>query len=243
MGSLAGRFHPLVARMLAMGGNRRRLFCATYTPLVATKAGRDACEHYGLPPFIDGSIRREPDLEHAYPSISCLCRAGKFAPRLREHDVVVYWTKKARYGTPIAHRRLTAILRVLQVFESHADAAAWYRDRGLPLPSNCLVPGNPPNPVSRTHRRSQHSHLKGEDEFVRRWELGYQARARRFGCFLACEPLLTVTLGWDAPIVHDEVLTQVFGHVPATQNPGALNTAILPVLLERLGIDVPPSCR
>ena len=224
-----------------MSKSEGRLFCVTYTPLVATEAGRNASEEHGLPPFIDGSIRREPDLEHVYPSISCLCRGGKFAPRLRERDIVVYLTRKGRYEEPVAHRRLTAVLRVLQVFESHGEAAAWYRTRNLSLPSNCLVPGNPPNPVSRSHRHNRHSHLADEDEFTRRWDHDYRARARRFARFVVCRPI-KVILGCDAPIVHDEDLEHVFGKVPATQNPGALSIALIPALLERLQIDVPPSC-
>jgi len=75
-----------------------KYFLTTYTPLVATKDGRVASEKHGIPPFVDGSIRREPDLEHAVPSISCLCRAGKFAPRFQVGDIVGYMTCKGRYG-------------------------------------------------------------------------------------------------------------------------------------------------
>ena len=69
-----------------------RYFLSSYKPLVWTTFGRAAALKHGLLPFIDGSIRREPDLEHEHPSISCLCRAGKFAPRLRVGDVVGYIT-------------------------------------------------------------------------------------------------------------------------------------------------------
>jgi hypothetical protein len=53
-----------------MGGtiSSDRVFVVTYTPLVGSRAGREAVERYGLLPFTDGSIRREPDLEHARPS-------------------------------------------------------------------------------------------------------------------------------------------------------------------------------
>jgi hypothetical protein len=75
-----------------------RFFLTTYAPLVTTYAGRVACEVHRLKPFIDGSIRREPYLEHRYPSISCLCRADKFATRLEVGDFVAYMTRKGRYG-------------------------------------------------------------------------------------------------------------------------------------------------
>jgi hypothetical protein len=132
----------------------RRYFLNTYVPLVATSAGRAASETHAIPPFVDGSIRREPDLEQPYPSISCLCRAGNFAPRLRASDIVGYMTCKGRYGEPREpHRRLTAVLEVIAVVPSHAEAAHWYRDRDLPLPSNCMVPGNLPKPLAESHRK------------------------------------------------------------------------------------------
>jgi hypothetical protein len=34
--------------------------------------------------------------------------------------------------------------RVVKRFEAHEDAARWYKTRGLPLPSNCVVSGNSP---------------------------------------------------------------------------------------------------
>src|SRR5688500_12057217 len=105
-----------------------RVFIVTYTPLVATRHGRVAAERHGLPPFIDGSIRREPDLEHPRPSISCLFRAGKFVPRLAEGDRVAYLTRRGRYGEePLPHWRLTAVLRVVERFGSHEEAKACYR--------------------------------------------------------------------------------------------------------------------
>jgi hypothetical protein len=99
-------------------------FVNTFTPLCRTVAGQEAIKRFGLPPFIDGSIRREPDLEHPQPSISCLCRAGKFAPRLKVDDHVLYLTQKGCYGN-VRERywRLVAVLRVKQIFKSHEAAA------------------------------------------------------------------------------------------------------------------------
>jgi len=62
-----------------------------------SKPGRRAIEAFALPPFIDSSCRREPDLESRSPSISALCRRTKFAPRLYPTDRVVYITTKGRY--------------------------------------------------------------------------------------------------------------------------------------------------
>src|SRR5687768_14841588 len=111
-------------------GEMPRFFINTYKPLAINRAGRAASEIHRLPPFIDGSIRREPDLEHELPSISCLCRAGKFAPRLRVGDIVAYLTTKHSFGRGTVDRRITAVLRVIRVFADHEAAAQWFRSEG-----------------------------------------------------------------------------------------------------------------
>jgi hypothetical protein len=137
-----------------------KLYLNTYTPLARSVAGREASLRFTLPPFIDGSIRREPDLQHDWPAISCLCRAGKFAPRLQLGDIVAYmtctgnWHKPGDEAAP-RNRRLTAVLRVEALCKSHEDAAAWYTARKLPLPSNCMVPGNDAQALERSHRMTR----------------------------------------------------------------------------------------
>lgn len=74
-----------------------RLFFVTYRPLGCSPDGRDASERFSIPPLVDGSIRREPDLQHERPGISCLCRGKMFAPRLLVGDHVVYVTAKGGY--------------------------------------------------------------------------------------------------------------------------------------------------
>jgi hypothetical protein len=214
------------------------LYINTYEPLAATAAGRGASERRSIPPFVDGSIRREPDLEHQYPSISCLCRGDKFAPRLGVGDVVVYMTKKARYGGPTPHWRMTAVLEVAATFDTHTAAAAWYRGQGLSAPNNCMVEGTVPHPVSESHRHNKHRQ-PDEERWRRLWDAGYAARARKHGRFVACRPLWR-ELTWDAPVVHESDLKAVFGRVPGTRNPGALEINDLPKLAERLGIPLPP---
>lgn len=209
-----------------------KLYFCTYAPLAQSKAGRIAAATFGLPPFIDGSIRREPDLQHDYPSISCLCRTDRFAPRLRVEDRVVYLTKKSRRNRREPHWRMTAILEVFCTLKSHADAASWYRERKLPLPNNCLVPGNGPNDVSRSHRINENKHLS-DPEFTHRWDLSYQLRARRHPTFVVCKKLFAA-LDESAPVVYEHQLTSVFGQVPATRTPAALDAALLPRLLDQL---------
>ena len=97
----------------------------TFRPLTATPQGRRAVANYGLPPFIDGSCRREPDLQSLFPSISTLCCAGKFAPRLWPGDRVAFLTSRGRYPTSDSPDgwRIVAMLRVRERFEDHEAAS------------------------------------------------------------------------------------------------------------------------
>src|SRR5437763_16137948 len=111
---------------LLMRGDREPcLFINSYHPLVRTPDGREAAVNLGIPPFVDGSIRREPDLQHPFPSISCICRGGNFAPRLRPGDPVVYLTVTAKYGDPHRQPPLTVLPRVTESSPTHASAAVW----------------------------------------------------------------------------------------------------------------------
>ena len=216
----------------------------SYAPLVASPAGRIASQELGIPPFVDGSIRREPDLEHEFPSISCLCRAGKFAPRLRPGDGVVYMTKAGRYGETDedrrnnkVHRRLVAVLQVLEDLPSHADAERWYRSQNLPLPSNCMVHGNPPKPLEESHRLFNASACAGEATTHAEWDRSYRARSMKYRKFVVCK-LLWRELGFKARIVLKEDLVAIFGGIPGTQNPGRLERDAVQSLLRRFDIEV-----
>jgi hypothetical protein len=197
-----------------------------------------ASAEHNLPPFIDGSIRREPDLQQKWPMISCLCRAGRFAPRLNVGDYVVYMTCTGQWheevGTrPARHRRLTAILRVEATCDSHEKAAAWYTGRGQNLPSNCMVAGNPPMGLEQSHRMTRFRCAMSDGKLHDTWDRAYKKRAERFGRTVICKPVFR-SLGWDAPIVRDEDLIEVFGEVPGTQNPGSKPVQLLNPLLSQL---------
>lgn len=191
----------------------------SFGPLSSTVAGRAAVDRYGLPPFVDGSCRREPDFESAYPSISSLCRFRQFAPRLREGDLVVYVTNKKSFGPRApAERRLVAVLRVAHRFKSHKLAAQWYRGHGLPLPGNCLVRGNPPLSLDRTHQSTPPDCDAQDtgDAIIRVWDEAYQYRSRACGAFLVCEPLFREL--HHPPVLTDGVLLQIRDPVPRPQS-------------------------
>src|SRR5262249_35923590 len=160
----------------------------SFRPLCRNKQGRSAVRRFGLPPFIDDSCRREPDFQAQVPSISALCRGPKFAPRLYAGDCVVYITVKDSYSpVTFGHWRLIAMLRIINRFESHTEAAVWYRENGLSLPSNCIVDGNSCFPYDMTAgtEARRFGNVADIDELLRRWDLNYRVRARRNGTFLA----------------------------------------------------------
>lgn len=186
------------------------IYFNSFTPLCTTLHGQAAIERFNLPRFIDGSCRREPDLQSKYPSITALCRAEKFAPRLYPDDIVVYVTKKDYYNAPRKHWKIVAVLRVLERFYSHEDAAEWYREKGLPLPANCMVIENQPSAFNQTIGLDG---LKCMED----WDEGYWKRARNCGIFLVCEAeFVELSL---PPILTDEDMKRIFGKAPSTQNP------------------------
>ena len=121
-----------------------RCYLATFRPLILNAGGRAAAQQYGLPLFIDGPCRREPNFESAFPSITATCCSGNFARRLGVGDRVVYLTVKAKYeGESTPGWRLIAVLCVSHRFSDHGEAARWYSHKRCSLPNNCLVPDNP----------------------------------------------------------------------------------------------------
>lgn len=186
-------------------------YLVTYRPLVRNGRGKIAIARYGLAPYVDDSCRREPDFEAVFPSITGICRGAKFAPRLSVSDTVVYLTVKGKYsGYRVGHWRLTAVLQVVNRFESHGDAGAWYRERGLEVPRNCMVPGNPPLPMDQTANPHNYSN-------VRIWDAVYRRRVSKHSVFLACESLFREL--HDPPVVTSEMLMEWFGRIPGTQPP------------------------
>ena len=201
-----------------------RCFLATYRPIVQTSYGRQAVRAHALPPFIDGSCRREPDFESPFPSITATCRSGNFAPRLQVGDRVAYLTTKGKYlGDTEVGWRLVAVLRVIHRFDSHCEAASWYKQHNESLPNNCHIDGNPPkkfeltngNPPAEIKRR-----VAAEGDYtraIRLWDSTYHQRITRWPIFLVTEAdFLNLA---DPPQIHESQMRDVFGYMPATLNP------------------------
>lgn len=167
-------------------------FLNSFHPLCETETGRVVVKQQGVPPFVDFSIRREPDFQNPFPSITGLCRCDRLVGQAEEGDMVAYVTVKSA-----GPRRLVAVLRVVHKLRSHSDAADWYRREGLSIPSNCVVPGNPPIPAS----------LAGQTlaaASYQQWEQVYQDRARDYPSFLICKAVSGPEL-FNPPVVPDNI--------------------------------------
>jgi hypothetical protein len=165
------------------------IYLAKYRPLNSTPDGQHAIARFNLQPYVDGSCRREPDFECKFPSISALCRGELFAPHLREGDEVVYITTKDFYGEAFNHWRVVARLKIFKRFNSHKEAAVWYRAKVGSVPSNCMVPGNPPLSLDQTSRGASNC-APGCGNAVAslgKWNEHYQKRADTIPVFLACK--------------------------------------------------------
>ena len=173
-----------------------------YRPLAESRGRVRTAVSTGHAPFVDGSHRREPYLSCNLATISSICRGRNFAPRLGVGDIVVYLTTKGRYpGDAQPSNRLTAVLHVVKMHCSHEAAAAWLASEGLPVPPNCVVPGNdgldadvciPCSPGTRDDAEAR-----------------YRRRAKEYPMYFICHPL------WieleSPPIVTDAMLESALG--------------------------------
>jgi hypothetical protein len=127
---------------------------------------------------------------------------------------------------------------VIERFPSHGEAAAWYRSRDLPLPSNCLVPENPAKAFELTNRMppaSVRERILGQPNpvrAVRLWNATYRKRVTRWPVFLVTESEFLELR--TPPRVTSEDLVAVFGRVPPTLTPPEVNCATINRLRERL---------
>jgi len=192
-------------------------YVVTFHPLCEHAWGRAAIRHYGFHLFEDGSCRKEPDFLSRYPSITSLCRGRVLVPQLKPGDEVMYMSVKKKWDSePSTHWRLVALLRVVKACASHEIAAAWYRAKGLPVPSNCLLRGSKPLPlkqtggvppkVSKVHPRWRH---------LREWDAGYRTRVQAVSKFVITKPLHVFLRR--SPRMTNEMWEQALGRRPVTR--------------------------
>jgi len=194
-----------------------KCWIVSFNPMCITARGRRAVKSHGVKPFVDSSCRREPDLEAAYPTITEICRPGKFAFKLAAGDEVVYVSTKDCFGSKLPHHRYVARLVVLKVIVGHSRAAAFYRSYTKILPSNCIVPNNPPmdwrfvgGEILKLTARAMKRRVSIADKY-------YSYLAKRFPVFVICK---AIYMNLDDPRqIFNVDWVSNFGRVPGTQNP------------------------
>ena len=212
---------------------------ASFHPLCATRAGRRAVLELGLPPFVEGSCRRDPDLEHRWPAIAALNRGANFAPHLAVGDRVAFVTGRGRWlGQAVPHWRLVALLRVVERFEDHEEAARWYARKRQPPPSNLVLGRNPPLRAEATDGRWPGADGAPDDRgaaaVARAWAAECRARARRHGVVLACEALFRELA--QPPSIRERDWSSWIGRVPVTRNPPRIDESAWRRLCARAGV-------
>ena len=221
---------------------------STYHPLASEPEGPWRNHAPALPPYVDASCRREPDLESSFPTITGLSRPPSVR-KLAEGDIVVYVTTRGPFEGQEPHRRLTAVLTVLSARKSHAGAGDFYREKGLPLPRNLLLPGNGPLPIEMTEGFYRADGPDGEEvrvsprdagdgpRVVAEWDKQFTLRKNQCQDVRICEPrFVDVAQG---RVLDDATVTSVFGPkgFPNTQlRPAKMDRAIAVALLQACGL-------
>jgi hypothetical protein len=191
-------------------------------------------EKRSFPPFIDASCRREPDFENDYPSITALCRQELFAPHLQPNDIVVYITVQGKWFTDYQHHRLIAILEVIDHKYSYPEGASWYRMKNVKVPSNCMVPDNPPYPFDETAgnydtNKGIRTYLGYSEEKqqligarkIEAWNESYLNKSKKIKDFIITNCVYRELN--QPPILTEGKMKAIFGKVPNTRNPNIIS--------------------
>ncbi|HEY3931073.1 MAG TPA: hypothetical protein VGM58_01745 [Verrucomicrobiae bacterium] len=181
-------------------------FLNSFHPLCKNENGQQICRQHNIHPFVDYSIRREPDFESLFPSITGLCRCNKLIGQVKENDFVAYVTVKSA-----GPRRLVAILQVLHKLKNHSEGADWYHRNRLSLPRNCVVRDNDALPLSLAIPPPNFTTYKD-------WSLGYVWRAKHYPSFLVCKAICGPELN-TPPFVPENIFGRPF---PNTRSPKQL---------------------
>lgn len=215
----------------------------SYHPLRKYPRGPWASDVDQPPPFADSSCRREPDLENAFPAITGLCRLNK-TRKFQVGERVAYFT----VGSP---HRLAALLLVVERFDTHASAVTgWYRPRGIELPRNLIVPGNPPLRFGLTcgfYTNANGDRVlpdaalgRTEEDVVREWDDLYKGRQLEAPHALVCQRLFVDLT--NPPELSDAGVNRVFPkrRFPGTQTPAKVDEKVIDALVTELGVKLAP---
>jgi hypothetical protein len=221
----------------------------SFRPLCWTELGLSAIEKYKLPPFIDASCRREPDFENPFPSISALCRQGQFAPHLQQNDIIAYITVGGDFKPHKQGHHLIAILQVEEVYGTHQIGQNEYKKANLPIPSNCMVEGNPPFDFDKTAgnfktKSQQKTFIKRTEEqkldigkrLLKSWDEHYLEKSKKWECFVKTRPIY-VNIHNPTQILNSD-FEYIFGKIPNTRTPNKISKKQLIELAKLVGINI-----
>jgi hypothetical protein len=223
------------------------IFLNSFRPLCCNDLGLIAIRNYNFPPFIDSSCRREPDFQNKYPSISALCRGSKFAPLVKKNDIILYMTIGGVFTPYKKGHHLVAILKVLNVFQSHSLGASWYTNYSSSIPSNCMVPQNHPFDFDKTAgdfktnkqiknflARPHQTQINIGQRRLTLWDNMYLQRSQRWPCFISTEPIY---LEFNNPKnISRNDFNKNFGKIPNTQIPQKITQTQLDHLYKLAGL-------
>jgi hypothetical protein len=144
---------------------------------------------------------------------------------------------------------LIAILQVTEVYSSHQQAQVEYSKLNLPLPSNCIVPTNPPHAFIETggnfetkkelqtflNASSQNQQENGNSR-LQNWDKGYLYRSRKWPCFIRTTPLY-INLENPYPIFQSD-LDIIFGKRIGTRSGKKITETQLIDLAHLIGVEL-----
>lgn len=228
----------------------REIKLNSFRPLCMNELGQRAITTYNFPPFIDASCRREPDFQNPFPSISALCRQGKFAPHLRIGDIILYMTLQGHYSPyNEKHHRIVAILQVEEVYSTHQQGQIEYSKLKIATPSNCMVNGNLPFDFDKTAgnfktgkelkhflMHNQQTQLTIGQRYLGHWDNNYLQKSQQWTSFIRTKTLYKNLV--DPVPVFRQDFEIIFGKLPNTRTPNRISDKQFIELSKLIGLNV-----
>lgn len=227
----------------------REIKLNSFRPLCMNELGQRAIKTFNFPPFIDASCRREPDFQNPFPSISALCRQGKFAPHLRTGDIVLYMTVQGHYFHNEKHHRIVAILQVEEVYSTHQQGQIEYSKLKVATPSNCMVSGNLPFDFEKTAGNfktgkelkcflelKKETQLKNGERYLGHWDNNYLQKSQKWPSFIRTKTLY-INLVDPVPVFRQD-FEIIFGKLPNTRTPNRISDKQFIEISKLIGLNV-----
>jgi hypothetical protein len=180
------------------------VYLNTFCPLGSSVTGRAASYLFNLPPYIEGSARREPDFQHARPCITGMVNP-QLVKKLEEGDFVVYMADDFRH----AGKRIVAVLKVIGKMQSHRSAASWYINEEFPVPNNLMAFGTQPVSPHETFGDGNFSGLNGSNGLLP--ESKYKKRAKECPDVAICRIWRNQVHLYHPPLLRDKDMIRIFG--------------------------------